>query len=266
MKYITAYYMPPMTKCDCPALPRKYFYNALANFENKGALSRVSTMKKNQETLGKDLIVFVEKELKENPIGKEIYEGFLNSGVILTELPKPLIKRGLFWKKNDAILQALELLNEPVLWMDFSDTIVTDRLNKEEIEFLDNGREIVFEVEYRRRLGKGPHFLDGHENLDKFVREPQTGVYFIKSIDFVKDAIKFGLENNVVCDQLLFTHVMENRLGLFQDSPQEEVIKYSSNGLFASCRVKDNQSTYCFRDHYVYKTKIYHKCVPENNV
>ena len=130
---------------------------------------------------------------------------------------------GLYYSKSEIVKRAMEEHDCPVLWMDYNDVRVTEKLSSEEIEFLSS-KPLAFEWESKIRRGPPLHNKKGDLIVGKGAFMPQNGIYFMNSIDFMNKVLEFKPPCD---DQMVFAHVLENEYSIFQDSQQEDLLPFS---------------------------------------
>lgn len=258
MKYITGIYLPPLLKHQRKGLMPKYYTNAdcAATVFHK----HLDIYLHNKRILGDDFIFYVDCELLKSKEHRNVIEELKNNNISFIESSNLSKDHGLFYPKMQMVKNALVELKEPVLWMDFNDCVAKEKLSHEEIEFMCE-QPIRVEWEVLNLRGKPMHYKDGSICKDGKQRQPQLGSYFIRDLDIINLALSLKMPH----DQVAFAHAFESKYNIYQDSSMEEILRFSSCGLFKSCLEKSDVSTYIYQkyiiDHKKFETKIFHKCL-----
>lgn len=258
MKYITGIYLPPLLKHQRKGLTGKYYYNA----ERASAIfdQHLDIYLHNKRILGDDFILYVDRELIDSKDHRHVIQALNHNNISFVESLNLSKDNGLFYPKTQMIKQSLEKLGEPVLWMDFNDCIVKEKLSKVEIEFLCE-QPIRAEWELLNLRGEPMHLSDNSVCTNGKQRQPQMGVFFVQDIDCVNHALSLKMPH----DQIAFAHTFESKYNIYQDSGMEEILRFSSCGLFKSCQHESNVSTYIYQKYIMenkkFDPKIFHKCL-----
>lgn len=251
MIYVTGIYCPPARKRHWVGLTRKHYFNAVDASQKE---INTDLIEHNIDLLKDKLYICVDVNFETvNPKFFEKIQSLSNNVILIDNLT---LNRGLFYQKAEIVKKMMLDFSQDVLWFDFNDTYITESLSDDEVKMLSK-KDLALEFEWRRPYFRGLHNFDGSliDGLN-FLKAPQNGIYYMNSLEFIDDVLK----ENIYCDELAFAYVLEKRYNLFQDSPDEERIKFSANGLFYSFGVKKYQlTTYLHKDHFSFKPKIFHK-------
>jgi len=253
MKYITAIYLPPNKK----GLTAKYYKNAVES--SKQYHTKLDIFRHNKSKLGDDFILYVDSDLINSKDHQELISELQNSNIDFICASNLDKNNGLFYPKTQIVSNALNDLKEPILWMDFNDCCVSEKLSDQEIEFLCK-QPIRVEWETLNLRGDPMHLKDHSVCTRGSQKQPQLGVYFIQDIDFINYVLSLKMPH----DQVSFAHAFEPKYNIYQDSLPEEFMRFSTYGLFQSCHHNTDVSTYMYQmyreNHRLFKTKIFHKC------
>ena len=244
-KYVTAIYLP-VGKPGDPASCR--FARRARRNMHEVVVPAIKRLEASQELVGDALTVFVDPKMNTIDSGKKAYDLVKNSNLNVEDFPGILPEAGFWCKKWHITLKSLEYFSQPVIWLDFTDAEITDKLTEDDMAFLDDGREIVLEWEQFRVFGKPMHNSNGAVHHGRQY-QPQTSIYYLAS----EELARLAIETHVDHDQIALGHVMEDRYDIYQDK-KDKCYDFSSKGLF------DTGTRNCITNKSnIYESKIRHK-------
>lgn len=248
MKYITGIYLPkgiPGQSASC-----RFARRGLKSVHKSVELA-IEKIERSQSVAGDDFTIFVDEKLQKHKNGKLAWDIILKSNLNVTPISN-LPEDGFWCKKWNLALNALNIFGEPVLWLDFMDAEILETFSDEEVDFLNNGRDIVCEWERFRVFGEPMHNKDGSVCLNRRQYQPQTSIYYLTSEEVPKMALNTGIDH----DQISLGHVAEKKYGIYQDEI-EGCYNFSSCGLFVTSTKPSNN---CITNkNKKFKCKITHK-------
>jgi hypothetical protein len=232
------------------------FYDANGKLRCEGFSQRVSGrierrlntalpyLRHSQSVLGNDMTVFMEE-------GMDVPKGLNVRSITLPN-------KGIFQGKWHIMLHAMEQLGTPVLWMDMLDSVVMERFTPTEESFLLRAQDDIIIQEWcvwkiRGEIVHIAHRKDGSEVPRKLLM-PQNAIMLIKSDRMIRAA----LATKVDMDQPALALAYETTHGIYQDTPIDEVLKFSSRGLFKAVADRYGDVVVTNKQN-LFKTKIFHQ-------
>ena len=188
------------------------------------AANAIPALQRTRKVLGNRLVALVDARMADDALTAPTYKALMGGqfGAESVRLEEP----GYWRPKWAALLEAGRRVGWPLLWFDFFDAEVTGFFTDEEKQFLDQ-RPIV--VEFGTYLNPGPplHYSDGR-NSRRRIRNVLPGVVLLPDDHLTKQALALPVDN----DQCGLGLVMEREFGIYQDTPEEKIKSFSSQGLF----------------------------------
>ena len=228
MNFVTALFLPSTEwGGECPGTTARFAGRWLRGIHISTA-SAMPTVKRNQGILGDSLTVVLDSGLKGHPNGRVAYDAVAGAGLNILEVR--LEPRGAWSNKWNCILAALGRMPGPTTWMDFMDVAVSGRLSEvEEAHLMGALGATGLVIEWERFRCFGPSPSDSSGNLvGRRIRQPQTSIFCVADGTLPEECLGSGIDH----DQVALLHVLQRRMGLFQDRIPGRVEGMSSRGLF----------------------------------
>jgi hypothetical protein len=251
MHYITAIYLPTIFEADTHSAitAKRFAQRSMKNFA-KTVQAAIPSLQRSHRVCGSKLAIFVDSSLQNHPQGKLAAQYLDQSGLPITKVTLDAVG---YWRpKWLAMIKAGTIFGWPLLWFDFLDAEVHSLFSAEEQRFLSN-REMVIEWSKYRNFGPPMHLSNG-TNAQRKIITPQTSIYLLNSPRLAVEALR----TNVDHDQNAIGLVFEKTEQIFQDSPLERFLPFSSRGLFKVA--PNDKGTITAGAHNIYQPRITHKC------
>jgi hypothetical protein len=190
----------------------------------KKTKSAIPALQRSRKILGDRLLIMLDSKMEQQDSHKEAFKAVMDAdlGAVAVKLGN-----GGFWRRKWlAMIEAGNRFGWPLIWFDFLDAEACGALSAEEEQSF-NGREIVIEFERFRCFGPTLHKSNGQPAEGRVV-QPHTCIYFLNSPRLAEKALDTGIDH----DQIALASVFEKEFGVFQDSPIERLMEFSSRGLF----------------------------------
>jgi len=219
LHYVTAMYAPEPFNSRATS---RFIWKTAPGAERR-VINALPALQRCRQLLGDRMVAFVDESMSSRKEYSKAYRAALDSKIGIQ--PVALAHGGFWRRKWMAMLEAGKRVGWPLLWFDFLDAEVCSELTAEELAFLDK-RDLVIEFETFRCFGPPLHLASGQVAPGR-VRQPHTCVYLLGSPDYAEKA----LATNIDHDQIALATVLEQQ-GIYQDTPIEKLLTFSSRGLF----------------------------------